>query len=281
MKSIFAPICLTLLLCSGQFAFGQAEKAKPYAERAPIDWFSEAANYRSDTLLVKSLQFTAPYAGQFFETSAERNGHVFSGGISSFSTNASQAGTLDPTLLSQLRLMLAELHFPAAQTPIEPKPGQLHTAFIYFDGIAYRRLNYNGELPGEVTAILEIIKRELTASGKLRDEQSVAHHKLMAETYGDWKNRDGITVPTSNRERVFKDNNGLLLGLWGNASLRRRLNPRPYRFTMRWSFIPAAVSRAEELGGIGATIRCPGRELPGRCLTLSTPTTRNTNMNLK
>jgi len=218
MKVIFASICFALVLSIGPIALGQGEKANLAPERQPIDWFYEAANYHSKTLLLKFLQFTAPYPGHYNLTSVDSNGHVFTGRIVANlfgAVQASENATLDAAQLNQVRLMLTKLHLPSAETRVEPQPGQPHTAFVFYDGIAYRRLNFNGEIPTQIDAILKIIQQELSAAEKLKEEQVIAHHRLMEETYGDWKNRDGVALPVNSRMRGFEGNRGLLIGLLG------------------------------------------------------------------
>ncbi|SRR6266508_67346 len=227
MKVIFASICFALVLCIGPIALGQGEKANPSPERQPIDWFYEAANYHSKTLLLKILQFTAPYPGHYNVTSLDGNGHAFTGRIVAANwfgaVKASENATLDAAQLNQVTQMLAQLHLPSAETRLEPQPGQLHTAFVFYDGIAYQRLNFNGEIPTQIDAILKIIQQELSAAEKLSEEQVIAHHRLMEETYGDWKNRNGLALPVNIRMRGFEGNRGLLLGLLG----QRKTIPTP------------------------------------------------------
>jgi len=223
MRISFSSMGLLLVFFVSPLAsLGQQQKATSPLERTPIDWFYEDANYHSNTLLLKSLQFTAPYPGFYQQLSLDTNGNAFTGQIvPNWAIQASQTAKLDVPRLDEIRRTLIGLTLGLGLTlgsslslP-EPQPGQLHTAFIFYDGKAYLRYDFNGVLPPQVAAILETIRKELDNDAKVRLEQFMAHHKLMEETYGDWQNKSGVAVVGGGRMHVFKETPGLLLTLMG------------------------------------------------------------------
>jgi hypothetical protein len=217
MKASFASISLVLAFCLWPpAAFGQRERANIPPERKPIDWFYQDANYHSKTLLLKVVQFTAPYPGYYQELSLDSNGNAFTGRIvPDWAIQGSENAKLENVLLNQIRRTLAHLNLPSASPVLEPQTGQVHTAFVFYDGNAYLRFNFNGTIPAQVDAILEIIRKELVSAAKVRLEQFVAHHKLMEETYGDWQNRIGVTLVSGGQMHGCKGNVALLLTLAG------------------------------------------------------------------
>lgn len=193
-------------------SFGQEQRTNVLTERKPIDWFYQDANYHSKTLLLKLLQFTAPYPGHYQETALDTNGTAFNARIvPNWAVQASVSAKLNGAVLDQIRQMLAQLNVPATPAVLEPKEGQLHSAFIFYDGHDFLRLNYNGPIPAQIEAIRAILDKEFMAASRARQEEFAAHQKLMRETYGDWKNRDGVTINASNQMHGCKGTRALLM----------------------------------------------------------------------
>ncbi len=217
MKVSIASICLAgALSFFPVISFGQEQNRNIPPERKPIDWFYADANHHSKTLLLKALQFTAPDPNFYEELSIDNNGNAFGARIvPNRAVQGSEDAKLDLSLLDQIRQMLGELNLPSSATALEPKPGQLHTAFIFFDGNTYMRFNFNGVIPAQVEAILEIVRKQLIAAAKVKMEQFAAHHTLMEKTYGDWQNRSGITLVWGGQMHGCKGNRALLLTLAG------------------------------------------------------------------
>lgn len=165
-------------------SLGQEQRTNIPAEGKPIDWFYEDANYHSKTLLLKLLQFTAPYPGYYQETSLDTNGNAFTARIvPNWAVQASVNAKLNGAILAQIRQMLAPLNVPSTLAVLEPQHGQLHSAFIFYDGHDFLRLNYNGPIPAQIDAILAILHKEFMAAARARPEEFAAHQKLMRETY--------------------------------------------------------------------------------------------------
>jgi hypothetical protein len=226
MRLSITSIGLAFAICLSSLAVSQTRKAGTLPERNSMEWFNEAANFESKTLLFKVLQFTAPYPGYYEETSLDITGNAFSARIvPDWATQGIQSATLQSVRLNQVREMLLQLYLPATSTQLEPQAGQLHSAFVFYDGSSYRHLRFNGDVPAQLQAILEIVQKELIAAAKVRAEEFMAHSKLMEETYGDWKNRDGITVPNSSRMRGFQNSRGLLIGLLGQRKATSPAEP--------------------------------------------------------
>jgi hypothetical protein len=216
MRASVASICIGLALSFSSGALAQGEKAAAPAERKSIDRFNHDANYYSTGLILKCLQFTAPYPGYYQLTSLGIDGRAFTGRIvPDWAVQASESAKLDAPILDQIRGMLAHLYLPSEANEIEPQPGKLHGVFVFDDGNAYRRLTFDSEIPPALDAILKIIQKELTEAATAQAKEFTAHQNLLRETYGDWRNRDGVTIPNNNRMHGCKDGVALLLGLLG------------------------------------------------------------------
>jgi hypothetical protein len=124
---------------------------------------------------------------------------------------ASVNAKLDTALLAQIKQMLGELTLPSTAASLEPQPGQLHSVFTFYDGRDFVRLNYNGPIPGQVDAILAILRKEFVAANKARIDEFLAHEKLIKETYGDWLNRSGITINAGGQMHGCKGDRALMV----------------------------------------------------------------------
>ncbi len=181
-------------------------------ERKSIDCFYTDANYHSKTLLLKLLQFNAPYPGYYQETSLDTNGTAFTARVvPNWAVQASVNAKLDDALLAQIRQMLAQVDVPSTPVAVEPRQGQLHSAFVFHDGQDFVRWNYNGRNPEQIEAILSILNKEFEAASRARLEEFAAHQKSMRETYGDWENRAGITMNVGTQMHNCKGDNALVV----------------------------------------------------------------------
>ena len=180
--------CLVLVLgCFRVVAFSQ--------ERKSIDWFYQDANYHSKKLLLKLLQFTTPYPGYYEETSVDTDGNAFTGRIvPNWAIQGSVNAKLDDALLGQIKQMLAQLSVPSTSAAVQPQPGQMHTAVVFYDGHEFMRVDYNGPNPAQIDAILKILHKQFMAAVQKRLEEFAAHERFIKETYGDWQNRSDITI---------------------------------------------------------------------------------------
>ena len=186
------------------------------SERKPIDWFHYYASHHHEKLLLKVLQFTAPYPGYYYETSLDTNGNAFNARIvPNWAEQASRYAKLDTDRLNQIRQMLTQLNLPSTPAILEPQQARLHTAFIFSDGRAFARFNHNGPLPAEIEAILEIIEKELVAATQVRLKEFAAHRKSMETTYGDWQSRNDITIAAGGQMHGCKGNRALLISMAG------------------------------------------------------------------
>jgi len=182
------------------------------AERKPIDSFYADADYHSKTLLLKVLQFRAPYPGYYEQTSVDTNGVAFTARIvPNWAVQASVHAKLDEARLAQIKQMLGQLNLPATPGVVEPQSGQLHSAFVFFDGHDFLRFDYNGPNPAPIEAILTILHQEFMAAARAQREELAAHQKLMRETYGDWENRAGITRNAGGVMNVCKGNSAVVV----------------------------------------------------------------------
>jgi hypothetical protein len=205
MSIALRSICLAIVLAIAPvLSFGQDANS--------IDWFNYDANYHSKTLLLKLLQFTAPYPLHYEETSLDTAGNAFTGRIvPNWAVEASVNAKLDSAQMAQVKQMLAQLSLPSTPAALEPQQGQLHSVFIFYDGADFVRLNYNGPVPAEIDAILAILHKQFVAAEKARSDEFLAHEKLIKETYGDWLNRSGITINAGGQMHGCRGNRALMV----------------------------------------------------------------------
>lgn len=216
MKLCITTLGLAFAISFPSVALSQHKKTSDLPERNSIEWFNQAANSKSELVLFKLLQFTAPYPGYYQETSLNMIGGAFSARIvPDWATQAVHSANLESVALKQIRELLSQLSLTNTPTQPEPQAGVMHSALLFYDGSAYQQFRFNGEVPAQVQAVMEIIRHELRDADEVRAEELAARLKLMEQMYGDWKNRNGMKVPTSSRMRGFQNTRALLLGLLG------------------------------------------------------------------
>jgi hypothetical protein len=180
------------------------------------EWFNEDAVHHPNSLLLKFLQFTAPYPGFYQKLTLDGNGNAFTARIvPDWAIQGSVGAKLDGILLDQIKQKLSHLNLAPDPPQLEPREGQLHTAFIFCDGIAYGRYDFNGPLPAQVQEILDRLMTEIEREAKHHYEEFLKHHEQMEQLYGDWQNRSGVAVISGSRMHGLKGIRGLLLTITG------------------------------------------------------------------
>ena len=211
MKPLATIVALVIVFLP-LISFGQEQRTNTLTERKSIDWFYADANSQPKTLLLKVLQFTAPYPGYYQQTSLDTNGNALTARVvPDWAVQNSANAKLDDALLAQVRQMLAELNAAATPAGVEPQQGQLHSAVVFFNGHDFLRLNYNGPIPAQLEAILAILNKEFTAATQSKLDEVAAHQKSMRETYGDWQNGAGVTTNASVQMNSCKGNRALVV----------------------------------------------------------------------
>ena len=251
MRVSAAWICLLVaVLFLPAISLGQEQKSNSPAERKSIDWFYEDAQHHSKTLVLKLLQFTAPYPNYYQETSLDINGSAFTGRIvPNWAVQASQNAKLSDELLAQIRQRLAELNVPSTPAALEPQAGLLHSAFIFNNGHDFVRLNFNGPIPSQIEGILAILDKEFRAAARTQIEEFAAHQKLMRETYGDWQNRAGVTMNTGSQMHGCKGNGALVVLTDGQRKTVGTTSPVRVSLYHALVFYPGAVVQGSGSGG--------------------------------
>src|ERR1051325_2057021 len=115
---IFAALALLAASCLAQ------EKPRPSSNlnESSLRQFEDDANRHDDALLFKSLTYTAPYAGLYFELVLERDGNAFMARVvPNWAVQASQRGKLSAEQVEEVKRMLSDSHFQSHPTPAEPK----------------------------------------------------------------------------------------------------------------------------------------------------------------
>jgi hypothetical protein len=229
-------------------AISLAQEQGTPAERKPIDSFYADADYHSKTLLLKVLQFRAPYPGYYEQTSVDTNGVAFTARIvPNWAVQASVHAKLDEARLAQIRQMLGELLLTASV--VEPQPGQLHSAFVFSDGHDFLRFDYNGPNPAQIEAILTILHQEFMAAARAQREELAAHNKRMRETYGDWENRAGITRNAGGVMNVCKGSSAVVVLTAGQRKTFTSSSPLAVSVYHALVFYPSAPLAGAGSGG--------------------------------
>ena len=219
-------------------------------ERKSIDAFHADADQHAKPLLLKLLQFTAPYPGYYQETSLDTNGAAFTARIvPNWAVQASVYAKLDNALVTQIRQMLAQINVPATAAVLEPWQGQLHSAFVFHDGQDFVRFNYNGPNPAQIEAILAILNKEFEAASRARAEEFAAHKKSIREAYGDWENRPGITMNAGIEMYNCKGHNALVVLTSGRRKNVTTSSPVAVSLYHALVFYPDAAVTSSGSGG--------------------------------
>jgi hypothetical protein len=214
----FVALFLTLLLFpSNSLAQEQQRKDALEREGNSIEWFKEEAANNREPLLVKALQFTAPYQGFYQRLSLDNEGNAFTAQIvPNWAIQGSVGARLDETSLARIKQALGQLSITQAATSASPQPGQLYTAFVFYDGKGYVRCDFSGPLPQQVQELLDLLEAELTKAAKIQHEEFLKHQQLMEQLYGDWRNRSGVSVITGDRMSALRNAQALLLTIMGS-----------------------------------------------------------------
>lgn len=191
--------------------FAQERQTNVTPERRPIDWYYEDANYHSEKLLLKLLQFTAPYPGYYEKTSLDIDGNAFTGRIvPNWAIQGSVNAKLDDALLGQIRQMLGHVSVASGSNDLQLQ-GQMHSTFVFFDGHQFGRFDYNGTNPSQIDGILQILHKQFRATVQRQIQDFAAHERFIKETYGDWQNRPGITVNAGGQMHGCNGNRALVV----------------------------------------------------------------------
>ena len=237
---------LVVVLFLPAISLGQEQSV----ERKSIESFYTDADNHSKTLLLKLLQFTAPYPGYYQETSLETNGTAFSARVvPNWAVQNSVSAKLDDALLAQIRQMVVQVDIPFTPVAVEPRQGQLHSAFVFYDGQDFVRLNYNGRNPAQIDAILAILNKEFEAATRAWLEEFTDRQKSIRETYGEWENRAGITMNTGIQMHNCKGDNALVVLTAGQHKTVPSSSPVPVSVYHALIFYPGAAVTSSGSGG--------------------------------
>ncbi|HET9218804.1 MAG TPA: hypothetical protein VFR18_17600 [Terriglobia bacterium] len=143
-------------------------------------------------LLLRTLQFEAPYRGYFQELRLYRDGRArtFQDGPNSALQNSHNA-SLGQDALAAVQRKLEGLDLSGYSASSGSEPAGLHTVLIYFDGRAYQRRNINGPLPPGIQAVIDSVQAAFKVEDpdafqklvKAQDAAREAERKLRA---GGW-----------------------------------------------------------------------------------------------
>jgi hypothetical protein len=145
--------------------------------------------------------------------------------------------------------MLAQIKVPATPAVVEPRQGQEHSAFVFYDGHDFFRLNYNGPHPRQIDDILAILKKQFMATRRAQDEEFAAHQKLMRETYADWQNREGITMSAGSQMHAGKGNSAVVVVNIGRRETIAATSPLDVSVYHALVLHPGAVVSGSGSGG--------------------------------
>jgi serine beta-lactamase-like protein LACTB len=166
-------------------------------------------------LLLRMLQFEAPYPGFFQELKLYRDGSAVTfRNVPNWAYQASAFARLEQNELGGVRRSLAAIDLSENSASSSPQPAGLHTVFIFFDGQAYQRRHFNGPLPANIQAPIGVVQAAIKAAPSSSEQTRKAHDAGREEGRilrggSDWR------VPEELRLTPLKDVRGLLLTVSG------------------------------------------------------------------
>jgi hypothetical protein len=176
-------------------------------------------------LLLRVLQFDAPYSGYFQELRLYRDGRALTfRNVPNWAKQASQGATLKESALATVRRSLAAADLSGYSASSMPQPTGKHTVLILFDGHAYQRRNFNGPLPASIQAPIDVVQKTLKEASddfeKYRKANDAAREAERVLREGS-----GWNIPKEPQLTPLKDIRGLLLTVSG---LRRETKTSVY-----------------------------------------------------
>jgi hypothetical protein len=176
---LFLALWLLVLSCLAQ----DKQQSSTGLDGSSLRWFEDDANRRQDTLLFKSLEYTAPYAGLYFELRLDKDGNAFTARIvPNWAVQNSRHGKLTAEQIEEVKRMLAAPYFQSPTSPGAPERGERYTAFVFFKGGDYARSDYSGPLPVEVREVVDFVKAEIERQEKLRHEKWLEEQKQKTQS---------------------------------------------------------------------------------------------------
>src|SRR5689334_3576366 len=167
---------LVLALLLPMISVGQEQTTNRLLQRKGIDWFYADADSRPKNLLLKLLQFQAPYPGYYQQAVIASDGFAFTArNVPDCAVQNSAHAKLNPAVMAPVKQVLGQLSVPATAPAPKPQTGQLHSAFVFYDGHDYLRLNYHGPNPVQIDAIVAILREAFTTAERTREEETAAH----------------------------------------------------------------------------------------------------------
>jgi hypothetical protein len=116
-------------------------------------------------MLLRMLQFDAPYSGFFQELRIFRNGTALTfRNVPNWAKQASHFASLNQSDLATVRRGIAAADLSGYTPSLKPQPTGQHTVLIYFDGQAYQRRNFNGPLPSTIQSAIDVVQDAIKAA---------------------------------------------------------------------------------------------------------------------
>ena len=168
-------ILFILSFCFVGNVFAQIQETESLLNSPELKEFNRYAS-RSTTdaseknLLFQVLWYEVPYPKYFYVLSASKNGQIYTFRyVPNWAIQNSSRIEPNSDRSAKIVDLLKNLHLQEQCVNVKPKNKEMHTAFIYLQDDKYKRVDFLGELPFDVQAIIDFAKTELAEkSAKLQ-----------------------------------------------------------------------------------------------------------------
>ena len=221
---VFLAIALIAFSCQSKNDHGMKASSTKRVEsgsRSPLPDFDASNEVRSaktivpGELLLRMLQFNAPYSGFFQELRVYWDGRALTfRNVPNWAKQNSQGASLKESELAAVRRSLSAADLSGYSASSMPEPAGLHTVLIFFDGHAYQRRNFNGPLPATIQAPIDVVQKALNAAASDFEKYTKANDAAR-EAARVLREGSGWNIPKELQLTPLKDIRGLLLTVSG------------------------------------------------------------------
>jgi hypothetical protein len=121
-----------------------------------LESFNRDVEYQEENLIFKACWYVAPYETGYYKIRVFDDGRVvYWHEVPDWAIQSSGSGKLSDALVEMIQRQIELLDVNEYGKPTEIEYGKTHTAFVFFRGSTVIRMDFAGDLPKEIGAIIE------------------------------------------------------------------------------------------------------------------------------